>query len=303
MVRGVSDGGGQDRRREDTDAVGSEILEEPRYRRQYRRTTVLFVEQREKSRSRRRTVCVPRVRHKRDVRRVHGLACEQPFGRRFGAVHRAAHDQPVGAFGDVESTGGDDEGRNEGRRVHPAPRVEFRPSQQDEVADARPSECAHGLKGKGPEHQFPAIRAWCAFGNDHVRGRVVAAQRKTESEETDDQRKKISAEDEQSEERAEDDHLHDEHAFAAEIVRHAAKTDGPDEDAKQTRGAGHEDDEPFEKLSRGGEAPDAPLHCRHRHARQGGSIGPGGSFVDVVLNGLSSARRNLRRSIVCHTCT
>ena len=137
-------------------------------------------------------------------------------------------------------------------------------------------------------------------------GRVVAAERHAEAEQADHQRDEIGADDEQGQKGGEDDHLGDEHRAAAETVGEAAEEQGADEDAEQARGtdqavveggdvelardqrqghAGHEDDEAFEELAGGGEAPDAPLHGGHGSRRQRGAVGPGRALVDIVLDG------------------
>ena len=98
--------------------------------------------------------------------------------------------------------------------------------------------------------------------------------------------------------RTEDDHLGDEHALAAEIIRKAAERDGADQDARKAcrgdearleggkvefaldqrhRDAAHEHDEPFEEFPKGRERPDAPLHARHGRGLQRGAIRPDGT--------------------------
>ena len=104
---------------------------------------------------------------------------------------------------------------------------------------------------------------------------------------------------------AEQDHLGDEHPFAAEDVRESAEENGANQDAEEARGtddallgradvefahdqrqrnAGHEDDESLKELSRCRERPDTPLHGGHGRRLEGGAVGPHGKFVYIVLD-------------------
>ena len=164
---------------------------------------------------------------------------------------------------------------------------------------------AHGLECKRAQHQFAPAHAGDVFGNDHVRGRVIASQREPEAEQADDQRNKTVAEDGGAKERSEDDHLHDEHGFAPEPVRQATQADGADQDSAQAGGAdesvlrrrdvelsrderqrntGHEHHKPLEELACGGQHPDTPLHRRHGIGLQPRTIGPHRQFVYIVLH-------------------
>jgi hypothetical protein len=91
------------------------------------------------------------------------------------------------------------------------------------------------LKGEGAEHEPAARGARNALGDDHVRCRVVAAERHADAEQADHQRQEVLHENQRRKEQAEDDHLGDEHALAAEIVRQAAEQDGADQDAREAR--------------------------------------------------------------------
>jgi hypothetical protein len=117
-------------------------------------------------------------------------------------------------------------------------------------------------------------------------GRIVAAQRQPQPEQAGHEPEVARARHQQHQEDHENEHLDDEHALAAEIVRQAAEADGADEDAEQARrsdhpvlgpreaeflpderhgDAGHEHDEALEELAGRGEPPDAPLHGGHGH--------------------------------------
>ena len=173
------------------------------------------------------------------------------------------------------------------------------------VADRGAAERADRLEGEGAEHQFAAAGAGNAFGDDHVRGRIIATEREADAEQADHQEGEVGAEDQRHQERAEDHHLGDEHRLAAEAIRQAAEADGADQNAEQARraddamlggadvefardqrkrDAGHEDDEAFEEFAGGGQRPDQPLHPGHRRRRKMGPIGPHRQLVDMVLN-------------------
>ncbi len=218
-----------------------------------------------------------------DVCRILRLAMQQPPDRVLRLVVGAAHRQPIGAFRDEEPSEGDDDRRDQSGGKHPAPGIKFRHQHQAKAAHAGAAQRAQRLEAEGAEHQLAAAGAGDVLRNDHVRGRVVAAQRHAETEQADRQREEIGAEDQQREEGAEDDHLGDEHPLAAEIVGQAAEQDGAEQDAEQAGGAddalfsgadmefahnqrqrdtGHENHEAFEEFARRGETPDAPLHRR-----------------------------------------
>ncbi|HXC13498.1 MAG TPA: hypothetical protein VNV39_11720 [Stellaceae bacterium] len=93
------------------------------------------------------------------------------------------------------------------------------------------------METKGGDHQLAAIGARNALRNDHMRGRVVAAEREPETEQADREGQEIFAQDQQCQKRAKDDHLGDEHPLAAEIVGQAAEQDGAKQNAREARGA------------------------------------------------------------------
>src|SRR5208283_3411808 len=135
-------------------------------------------------------------------------------------------------------------------------------------------------------------------------GRIIASKRNAEAEQENDEPEIAWARHEQQKEDHKNDHFHNEHDLAAEIIRQPAEADGPDQDAKQARRSdhavlhfrnieffrdkrhgdtGHEDDETFEKFARRGERPDTPLHCGHWRRLEGRSICPDWSLVDISL--------------------
>ena len=86
-------------------------------------------------------------------------------------------------------------------------------------------------------HQLAAGEARYALRNDHMCGRVVAAQRKPEAEQEDRKHEEIRRDAEQRQEHAENDHLDDEHRLAAEAVGKTAERHRADQNAEQARGA------------------------------------------------------------------
>ena len=87
------------------------------------------------------------------------------------------------------------------------------------VADRRAAERADRLKGEGAEDKPAAAAAGDRLGDDHVRSRVVAAERQTETEQADNDDLEVLCETQSRQERGENDHLHDEHGLTAESVR------------------------------------------------------------------------------------
>ena len=169
---------------------------------------------------------------------------------------------------------------------------------------AEGSDC---LEGESAEHKFAARAARDVLGNNDVSRRVVAAERESDAEQADHDKREVRREHQRHQQRDEDHHFHEEHDLAAEAVRQTPEADRADEDAEQGRGgdqsvlgranaelsreerkrdARHEHDEPLEEFARGGERPDEPLHARHRGRWKLGSIRPHGKFVNVLLNRL-----------------
>ena len=182
--------------------------------------------------------------------------------------------QPVGALGDVETAERHDHSGTDGGGIHPAPGVQGRVGGQHEIAHGGAADGTHCLEGVRAQHQPAAAVAGDAFRNDHVRRRIVAAERDAEAEQTDDHGHEIGAGDQQRQECHEDDHLGDEHRLAAKAVRQPAEAKGADQDAEQTgradqavlgridsefardqrqRHAGHEHHKAHEELAGGGE--------------------------------------------------
>ncbi len=126
-------------------------------------------------------------------RRVLRLADQQSLRLGFRAVDRAANMQPVRAFRDEEAADGYQQRRNDRGAVHPAPCVERRNDREHEEAHAGAAERAQRLEAERGQHQLASAAAGDAFGDDHVRGRVVAAERDAEAEQADHQRNEVGA--------------------------------------------------------------------------------------------------------------
>ena len=250
--------------------------------------------------------------HERHRARVERLAVEQLGHGGLGLLVGAANDKPVGAFGDEEAADSDEDGRHQGGRVHPAPGVEVGVAHQHGGADRDAGHGADRLEGEGAEHEAPAQGARDVFRDDHMRGWIVAAERHADAEQADRQRDEVLHHGQQRQEGAEHDHLGDEHALAAEIIRHSAEEHGANQDAGEAcRGdealfirdemvlpgdqrhshAAHEHHESLEELAGGGEHPDAPLHAGQRRRFQSGAVRPGRQLVDILLDCLGAWRR------------
>ncbi len=285
MVRVGAEGCREDRRREDADAVGAKVLQEPGNRCEDRRPSIGLVEQRGvallASFSR---ACITAWREI-DLRGILRLADQELLGRLFSLLDLAAREQPVGALDDIEASDRDEQGRDDGRGVHPSPRAYFGEGREDEITDGGACERADRLERECAEHEPPASRARNAFRDDHVCRRVVAAQRDAQSEQAENQEIEVAREDEADQERDEDDHLDDEHGLASEPIGHASERYRADQDAEEAcraddavlggadiefgrqqrkRHAGHEDDEALKEFARGRQRPDEPLHAGHR---------------------------------------
>ena len=144
-----------------------------------------------------------------------------------------------------------------------------------------------------------------------MRGRVVAAEREAHAEKEDQEQRERRAERHRDEEDQKQNHLGDEELLPSQMVGQAAQGGGPDENPEQRRGSdhallrvpqmelhrdqrqrdtGHEYHQPLEKFACRGEAPDLPLHDRHRNLRDRGSVRPGRRFVDILLDGFFQSR-------------
>jgi hypothetical protein len=174
-----------------------------------------------------------RVTHQPDRAGINRRAQQQALRRLLGLFGGAPDVQPVGAFGDEETPNGHDHRWDDGAGIHPAPGVQVRVGDQNEIADGGAAKRANGLERECREHQLASAGAGDTFRNDHVRGGIVAAKRHPEPEQTDDQRDEVGAEHQRHQEGAEDDHLDDEHALAAERIRHSAEADGADQNPGQ----------------------------------------------------------------------
>jgi hypothetical protein len=249
-----------------------------------------------------------------DAGRIAGIAREQPLYLLTRILATAVDEEPVGALGDGETTERHQQGRDDGGRIHPAPRPDLRDVLEHDKADDRSDQCADRLKAECREHQLAPRARRDALGDDEVGGRIVAPEREPEAEQEEDEQVIARARDQQREEDHEDDHLDDEHHLAAIPVREAAEGDGADQDAEQARrthhpvlkaaeveflgdqrhrDAGHEDDEALEELARGGERPDPPLHGGHRRPRHRRAVRPDGGLVNISLDRPRRRRRFL----------
>jgi hypothetical protein len=177
---------------------------------------------------------------------------------------------------------------------------------QDQKSDGRARKATNGLKAECRKHHAPANAARNTLGDDQMRGRIVASERKADADEGHDHDQKRRAEGEDQDEDGEQHHLDDEHLLAAVSVGQAAQRRGADQDTEQGGGgddallgrpqreflphqgqghAGREDDHALEELAGRGEPPDEPLHVGHRGIAHGGRIRPHRRFVDVLLDG------------------
>ena len=157
-------------------------------------------------------------RRELDLRRILRLAHQEPLRLPLRLVDVAARGQPVGALDDVEATERDEYGRNDRAREHPAPGAEFGKDREDEKTDRRAGQRADGLEGECAEHELAALGTRDVFRDDHVRCRVIAAEREPQPKQEDHHLDVVRGEAQRHQERNEDDHLGDEHRLAAETI-------------------------------------------------------------------------------------
>ena len=112
----------------------------------------------------------------------------------------AVYDQPVGAFRDEEAANGDEHGRHQRGRVHPPPGIEARVNHEHDGADGDAAHGADRLEGEGAKDKLATREAGDVLGDDHMCGRVVAAQRHADAEQADHQRHKALDHDQEREE-------------------------------------------------------------------------------------------------------
>ena len=257
----VADGDRQDDRREDADAIGAQVLDEPWHRGEDGGAPVAAAEQRQEGSLR------PMLRArggggaaKLDCFRILRTAGEQACDRFLCRVMLAVDRQPVGAFDYEKAPDRHDECRDQRRsRTSSARHSSCGWSTEHDAADAGAGERAECLEAKRSQHELAAIEAGDVLRDDHVRCRIVAAERKPEAEQANRYRNEVVAQDQHGQECDEDEHLRDEHALAAEIVGEPAKQRRADQDAGEAGGA---DDALFRRAGGGTRAPSAATRRR-----------------------------------------
>ena len=110
---------------------------------------------------------------------------EEACNSLFCLIMRAAHDEPVGAFGDEEAAEGDEHGRHQRGRVHPSPGIELRVDHEHDGADCDAAHGANGLEGESAKYEAAARDARNVLRDDHMRRRVVAAKSEPQPEQED----------------------------------------------------------------------------------------------------------------------
>jgi len=135
----VTDRGGEDRRRKNSNAIGPEVLKKPWNRGEDCGPQIGFVEQREKA--------LPRSGGGHRGRELDALwigrpARQKPSQLRPRLVSSAPDQQPMGAFRDRETTDRDDQGGNDRRRVHPAPGADLGNVLEHKISHDGSSHCA-----------------------------------------------------------------------------------------------------------------------------------------------------------------
>ena len=135
-----------------------------------------------------------------DVLWILRCADQQPGYGDLGFVMLASRGQPVRAFGNEETPDGDQQCGDQRGGEHPAPRAEFGDLVQNQAADAGAGKSANGLKGEGAQNEFTACQTGDALRDDHMSGRVVAAERHAEPEEAYGKGEEILAQDQHASE-------------------------------------------------------------------------------------------------------
>jgi hypothetical protein len=156
-----ADHGGQNGGREDSDAVGAEVLQEPGHRGENGPAQMNAGEQR---RPRRMLVrlCVGDCGADRsaqdDLFRIWRIAAQQPRGRHLGLFDPPTIGEPERAL-DHEKTADDDRhGEQDGAGIHPAPGADIGIFVQDQKSDGRARKATNGLKAECRKHHAPRMR-------------------------------------------------------------------------------------------------------------------------------------------------
>jgi hypothetical protein len=234
-----------------------------------------------------------------------GLPLQEPEDFVFGLGEPIAAHQPDRAFGHEEPPENHEDGGDNRDRVHPAPRSDVRIFEEDHKPNAGADETPHSLEGKRCQHQAAARPRRDTFGDHHVRGRVVTAERYTGPKEAEDQDQKVWSESQRHEKQGKNHHLGDEHFLPPYEVGQAPQHARPNEDPGQLgsgykpfvvskqpellrdqrqRDAGYEDDQSLEKFSGARQAEDAQLHPGQLRKRGWRTVRPCGHFVEVFLD-------------------
>ena len=147
----------------------------------------------------------------------------------------------MATFSDEEPAEYDNQGRNDGRGIHPAPSTELGHILEDQIAHGRADERSEGLESERPEHQTAAVAARNALGDDQMGRRVIAAERHADPEQREHQQRErlrpgCRDSDKQAQENHEEDHLSDKHRLATETVSKAPEKQRADQDAEEARG-------------------------------------------------------------------
>ena len=118
-----------------------------------------------------------------DLFRIWRIAAQQPRGRHLGLFDPPAIGEPERAL-DHEKTADDDRhGEQDGAGIHPAPGADIGIFVQDQKSDGRARKAANGLKAECRKHHAAANAARNALGDDQMRGRIVASERKADADE------------------------------------------------------------------------------------------------------------------------
>ncbi len=221
----VSECVGQDGRREDADAVGPEVLQEPGHRGEDRGAAVLPVEELTPAAA----PVVAAVGSVGEFGQPHllgilRLAREQAPQLALGIGAAAAAHQPLAAVTHEQAGDHDERSGHDHDAVHPAPGIQRGIQGQDHEAQRRADQRADRLEGEGCQHQLAAVTAGNAFGDHEMRGRIVAAQRHADAEQEEEQPAEARRHGQAGQEDDEDQHLDHEHAAAAVGVGQPAQT-------------------------------------------------------------------------------
>ena len=153
MVGSRAERRGEDGRREDADAVGSEVLQEPGHRRQDGGAPIFLLNRAAKLVTARRLVLASGAASLISDGYC-GLRTRSFFASCSASSISPRAGQPVGALDNVEAAERHQHRRNDRAGVHPAPGAEFGQNREDEKADRGAGERADRLKGERAEHQL-----------------------------------------------------------------------------------------------------------------------------------------------------